>query len=161
MKDEIKQFFQKYKPYKKLPKIGDSILNEYFDTTKGITEDERDELTSYLCTFEEINLSVLDIPSMVHDTISFIMHHSDKKDSECVQTNESTGTVRNYISFGSPTVDREESQTPVDTSSDGLTKRPRSTEGSIQSGALDIGYDGPSQNGDGVKRPNSKRGTII
>lgn len=79
MKDEIKQFLQTYKPHKKLPKIGDSILNEYFDTTKGITEDERDELTSYLCTFEEINFSVLDIPSMVHDTISFIMHHSDKK----------------------------------------------------------------------------------
>lgn len=77
-------------------------------------------------------------------------------DSECVQTNEST--VRNYISFGSPTVDREESPTPVDTSSDVLTKRPRSREDSIQSGALDIEYDGPSQNGYGVnKRPNSKR----
>ena len=66
-----------YKPWKSLPKVGDIIVEEYVDTTKGISEEDRDDLTAYLCTFEELNFTFLDILSMVHDTISFIIHHSD------------------------------------------------------------------------------------
>ncbi|CAC5387968.1 unnamed protein product [Mytilus coruscus] len=82
---EIHQFLQDYSPNIALPKVGDSILNNYVDTTKGITEEERDALTSFLCTFREINFSVIDVPTMVHDTISFIVHHSDKKDEDPVE----------------------------------------------------------------------------
>ncbi|CAG2212719.1 unnamed protein product [Mytilus edulis] len=80
IRKEIKEYMVNYKPCKSLPKVGDSILEEYVDTTKGISEEDRDDLTAYLCTFEELNFTVLDIPSMVHDTISFIIHHSDRKD---------------------------------------------------------------------------------
>ncbi|CAC5376394.1 unnamed protein product [Mytilus coruscus] len=77
MSVEIQQFLQEYRPRKLLPKVG-NMFNNYVDTTKGITEDERDDLTSYLCSFKEINFSVIYVPTMVHDTISFIVHHSDK-----------------------------------------------------------------------------------
>ena len=77
MQMEIKDFLQSYQPRKSLPKIGDSIFTDYDDTTKGLSDEERDELTSFLCTFKEINLSVQDLPSMVHDTISFIIHHPE------------------------------------------------------------------------------------
>jgi hypothetical protein len=43
--------------------------------TKDISEEERDSLIHFLCTFQEINMSVMDIPSMVHDSISFILIH--------------------------------------------------------------------------------------
>ncbi|XP_071131437.1 uncharacterized protein [Mytilus edulis] len=48
-----------------------------------MSEEVRDELTSYLSlTYKDIfNLSVSsDIPSMMHNTISFIIHHSGNKD---------------------------------------------------------------------------------
>lgn len=78
MQNEVQAFLRNYKlsASMKLPKVGDSIFTEYVDTTKGISEEARDELTSYLSTFDEINMSVLDIPSMIHDTIAFIIHHS-------------------------------------------------------------------------------------
>ncbi|CAG2210322.1 unnamed protein product [Mytilus edulis] len=47
MSVEIHQFLQNYSPNIALPKVGDSILNNYVDTTKGITEEERDALTSF------------------------------------------------------------------------------------------------------------------
>ncbi|CAC5378181.1 unnamed protein product [Mytilus coruscus] len=50
-------------------------VNEYKDFTKGITEELRDELTNYISTFKEVHLSVPDIPSMVHDTIVFILQN--------------------------------------------------------------------------------------
>ncbi|CAC5401488.1 unnamed protein product [Mytilus coruscus] len=80
---EIKEYLQNYKPFKSLPKIGESLFNHYVDNTKGISEEVRDELTSYLSlTYKDIfNLSVSsDIPSMMHNTISFIIHHSGNKD---------------------------------------------------------------------------------
>ncbi|CAC5388031.1 unnamed protein product [Mytilus coruscus] len=81
MSVEIQQFLQDYRTSKLLPKKGDMFTN-YVDATKGITEDERDELTSFLCSFKEINVSVIDVPTMVPDTISFIVHHSDKTVNE-------------------------------------------------------------------------------
>ncbi|CAC5380379.1 unnamed protein product [Mytilus coruscus] len=48
------------------------------EAKKDITEDDRDELTRYLCTFKEINLTIPDIPSMLHDTIAFILQNSKK-----------------------------------------------------------------------------------
>ncbi|CAC5386076.1 unnamed protein product [Mytilus coruscus] len=82
MNVEIQQFLQDYRPSKALPKVGDGIFYNYVDTTKGITEAERDELTSFLSTFSEINFSVIDVPTMVHDTIAFIVHYSDKKEND-------------------------------------------------------------------------------
>lgn len=52
-------------------------MQNYKDATLGISAEERDELTSYLGTFKEINLSHQDIPSMVHDTIVFILHFKE------------------------------------------------------------------------------------
>ncbi|CAC5420440.1 unnamed protein product [Mytilus coruscus] len=75
---EIKKFLEQYRSNSKsLPKIGENILrvNEYKDFTKGITEELRDELTNYISTFKEVHLSVPDIPSMVHDTIVFILQN--------------------------------------------------------------------------------------
>ncbi|CAG2185375.1 unnamed protein product [Mytilus edulis] len=83
MKGQIEEYLQNYQPLKSLPKVGDSLLNDYVDKTKGISEEERDELTSYLSLkYKDIfNLSVSsDIPSMMHNTISFIIHHSGHKD---------------------------------------------------------------------------------
>ncbi|CAG2189257.1 unnamed protein product [Mytilus edulis] len=93
---EIQQFLQDYRPSKALPKVGDGIFYNYVDTTKGITEAERDELTSFLSTFSEINFSVIDVPTMVHDTIAFIVHYSDKKEndaSELVVLNDPSNYV--------------------------------------------------------------------
>ena len=58
MSVEIHQFLQNYSPNIALPKVGDSILNNYVDTTKGITEEERDALTSFLSTFKEITHTI-------------------------------------------------------------------------------------------------------
>ncbi|CAC5367826.1 unnamed protein product [Mytilus coruscus] len=83
MKGQIEEYLQNYQPLKSLPKVGDSLLNDYVDNTKGISEEERDELTSYLSLkYKDIfNLSISsDIPSMMHNTISFIIHHSGNKD---------------------------------------------------------------------------------
>ena len=81
MRGDIENFLCNYHPSYStpLPKIGDNIISGFVDTTKGITEDERDQLTSYLCTFKEVNFSVEDIPSMLHHTISFIIGHSENK----------------------------------------------------------------------------------
>ncbi|CAG2252269.1 unnamed protein product [Mytilus edulis] len=62
MEAEIMTFLKNYKHIKSLPKIGNSILNEYDDVTKSMSDDERDELTEYLCTFKEINPTVLMCP---------------------------------------------------------------------------------------------------
>ncbi|CAC5383681.1 unnamed protein product [Mytilus coruscus] len=75
---EIKEFLINYLPSKSLPKIGDNVSISYEDKTRDITEDDRDELTRYLCTFKEINLTIPDIPSMLHDTIAFILQNSKK-----------------------------------------------------------------------------------
>ncbi|CAC5385074.1 unnamed protein product [Mytilus coruscus] len=75
---EIEKFLEQYTSNSKsLPKIGENILRviEYKDFTKGITEELRDELTNYISTFKEVHLSVPDIPSMVHDTIVFILQN--------------------------------------------------------------------------------------
>ncbi|CAC5415894.1 unnamed protein product [Mytilus coruscus] len=77
---EIKEFLINYLPSKSLPKIGDNVSISYEDKTRDITEDDRDELTRYLCTFKEINLTIPDIPSMLHDTIAFILQNSKKTD---------------------------------------------------------------------------------
>ncbi|CAC5405125.1 unnamed protein product [Mytilus coruscus] len=74
----IKKFLEQYTfNSKSLPKIGENILrgNKYQDSTKGITEGLRDELTDSISTFKEINLSVPGTPSMVHDTIVFILEY--------------------------------------------------------------------------------------
>ena len=76
MKGQIEEYLQNYQPLKSLPKVGDSLLNDYVDKTKGISEEERDELTSYLSLkYKDIfNLSVSsDIPSMMHNTIFFLI----------------------------------------------------------------------------------------
>ncbi|CAC5402674.1 unnamed protein product [Mytilus coruscus] len=75
---EIKEFLINYLPSKSLPKIGDNVSISYEDKTRDITEDDRDELTRYLCTFKEINLTIPDIPSILHDTIAFILQNSKK-----------------------------------------------------------------------------------
>ncbi|CAC5360107.1 unnamed protein product [Mytilus coruscus] len=75
---EIKKFQEQYTSNSKsLPKTGENILrvNEYKDFTKGITEELRDELTNFISTFKEVHRSVPDIPSMVHDTIVFILQN--------------------------------------------------------------------------------------
>ncbi|CAC5369220.1 unnamed protein product [Mytilus coruscus] len=69
-KKEAKKVFSVTK--KTMPELG------YEDKTRDITEDDRDELTRYLCTFKEINLTIPDIPSMLHDTIAFILQNSKK-----------------------------------------------------------------------------------
>jgi hypothetical protein len=51
---------------------------------KDISEEERDSLIHFLCTFQEINMSVMDIPSMVHATISFILHYSENTWSQLI-----------------------------------------------------------------------------
>ncbi|CAC5363825.1 unnamed protein product [Mytilus coruscus] len=70
---------ENYKHIKSLPKIGNSILNEYDDVTKSMSDDERDELTEYLCTFKEINPTAFDVPSMIHNTIAYIINYSSIK----------------------------------------------------------------------------------
>ncbi|VDI67162.1 Hypothetical predicted protein [Mytilus galloprovincialis] len=79
MEAEIMTFLKNYKHIKSLPKIGNSILNEYDDVTKSMSDDERDELTEYLCTFKEINPTAFDVPSMVHNTIAYIINYSSIK----------------------------------------------------------------------------------
>ncbi|CAC5420482.1 unnamed protein product [Mytilus coruscus] len=52
MEADIMKFLKKLQTYKiSTKKIGNSILNEYDDVTKSMSDDERDELTEYLCTF--------------------------------------------------------------------------------------------------------------
>ncbi|XP_063406603.1 uncharacterized protein LOC134690575 isoform X2 [Mytilus trossulus] len=79
MEAEIMTFLKNYKHIKSLPKISNSILNEYDDVTKSMSDDERDELTEYLCTFKEINPTAFDVPSMVHNTIAYIINYSSIK----------------------------------------------------------------------------------
>ena len=106
MKGQIEEYLQNYQPLKSLPKVGDSLLNDYVDKTKGISEDERDELTSYLSLkFKDIfYLSVSsDIPSMMHNTISFIIHHSGHKGTTIVREKKSflkiMSPLNTYISY--------------------------------------------------------------
>ncbi|CAC5417385.1 unnamed protein product [Mytilus coruscus] len=79
MEADIMKFLKNYKHIKSLPKIGNSILNEYDDVTKSMSDDERDELTEYLCTFKEINPTAFDVPSMIHNTIAYIINYSSVK----------------------------------------------------------------------------------
>ena len=99
MKGQIEEYLQNYQPLKSLPNVVDSLLNDYVDKTKGISEEERDELTSYLSLkYKDIfNLSVSsDIPSMMHNTISFIIRHSGHKGTTILKENKS------YLKFLSP-----------------------------------------------------------
>ncbi|XP_076080817.1 uncharacterized protein LOC143051776 isoform X2 [Mytilus galloprovincialis] len=111
MKAEIIEYLQNYKPFKSLPKVGDSLFNHYVDNTRGISEEVRDELTSYLSlTYKDIfNLSVSsDIPSMMHNTISFIIHHSGNKDLNnpidvCPNLERTSETTGEYERIGKNT----------------------------------------------------------
>ena len=75
LKFEIQEFIKTCGNSSSLPRASRNMsLQTMEDTTSHITDDERDEIATYLCkTYPElIDLRKSDLPSLIHDTISFL-----------------------------------------------------------------------------------------
>ncbi|CAC5411152.1 unnamed protein product [Mytilus coruscus] len=83
MRGEIMDFIKMYDPKKVLPRVGNPIntVFKYHDGTRSLSDDQRDSITQYLCTFQEVrSLSHIDNASLIHSLIEFIIKRKTEND---------------------------------------------------------------------------------
>ncbi|CAC5360116.1 unnamed protein product [Mytilus coruscus] len=83
MRGEIMDFIKMYDPKKVLPQVGNPIntVFKYHDGTRSLSDDQRDSITQYLCTFQEVrSLSHIDNASLIHSLIEFIIKRQTDND---------------------------------------------------------------------------------
>ncbi|VDI34878.1 Hypothetical predicted protein [Mytilus galloprovincialis] len=83
LRGEIIDFIKTYDPKKVLPRVGNPIntVFKYHDGTRSLSDDQRDSITQYLCTFQEVrSLSHIDNASLIHSLIEFIIKRKTEND---------------------------------------------------------------------------------
>ncbi|XP_071125473.1 uncharacterized protein [Mytilus edulis] len=95
LRGEIIDFIKMYDPKKVLPRVGNPIntVFKYHDGTRSLSDDQRDSITQYLCTFQEVrSLSHIDNASLIHSLIEFIIKR--KTENDLHQNNESLSDLK-------------------------------------------------------------------
>ncbi|CAC5426595.1 unnamed protein product [Mytilus coruscus] len=83
MRGEIMEFIKMYDPKKVPLRVGNTIntVSKYHDGTRSLSDDQRDSITQYLCTFQEVrSLSYIANASLIPSLIEFIIKRKTEND---------------------------------------------------------------------------------
>ncbi|CAG2193987.1 unnamed protein product [Mytilus edulis] len=90
LRGEIIDFIKMYDPKKVLSRV---YKYKYHDGTRSLSDDQRDSITQYLCTFQEVrSLSHIDNASLIHSLIEFIIKR--KTENDLHQNNRSLSDLK-------------------------------------------------------------------